>query len=635
MQELLRHRETSSNESNLQFFPTPYPDEILYSVLCRYHLRSGNVTVRTTNFELWGKLYGKGFYLPDAIHVIADKIPILANLTTERFISENTVFHWLKPFVPKGRAAVLFDALKFGSSTIYSKLGTVRTTSFKLQNLRYCPICVKDDVAEYGEPYWHRLHQLPSVWVCSKHDVPIVESSFQISEVPRNFYDISYAEAKNELRFNECTHKTLLQITKDTEWLLQNGNDLGYYEQTYKLYDGWLRSKGYRLWNGRTSVKKLGADISAYYGLEVLGLLDAYNSGTCAWAKSLLQHVNTASSPTLHLLLMRFLAGSAQVFFNGCYKQAPEYQPFGAPPYPCRNHICEHHLQDVINKIEIKMFHGTPHANFNCPYCGFSYNRKGNTPKSEQYSGQIHVASYGWLWEEKVSDALRNGKSEYVIAKEVHCDVRTIQAFAVEHGLLSPERAIKRKLYVAANLPIEKGDFNLQLEAYRRRWLTAMLANPTATRSELRLIDGKANQWLHKNDADWYEQQSPPSKKGQPLWINCDDEYFERIECAMKQIRDSPGRPKRLSLPAIGKAASIRNLERIYYSGRLPRTTALLDANVEILEQWQRRKIRWAVQQLRERGEVLTVYKVRHFATIMDKERKQDAYIQECIDRSE
>jgi hypothetical protein len=27
----------------LSFFPTPYPDEILYSVFARYHARSGNI----------------------------------------------------------------------------------------------------------------------------------------------------------------------------------------------------------------------------------------------------------------------------------------------------------------------------------------------------------------------------------------------------------------------------------------------------------------------------------------------------------------------------------------------------------------------------------------------------------------
>ena len=38
----------------LQYFPTPYPDELWYSVLCRYHVRSGNAGSATTFRELFG-----------------------------------------------------------------------------------------------------------------------------------------------------------------------------------------------------------------------------------------------------------------------------------------------------------------------------------------------------------------------------------------------------------------------------------------------------------------------------------------------------------------------------------------------------------------------------------------------------
>ena len=34
-------------------FPTPYPDELLYSVVARYHVRSGNKSFRQTHEELF------------------------------------------------------------------------------------------------------------------------------------------------------------------------------------------------------------------------------------------------------------------------------------------------------------------------------------------------------------------------------------------------------------------------------------------------------------------------------------------------------------------------------------------------------------------------------------------------------
>jgi uncharacterized protein YerC len=34
---------------------------------------------------------------------------------------------------------------------------------------RWCPMCLIDDCAKYGEPYWHRSHQLPNIFVCWQH----------------------------------------------------------------------------------------------------------------------------------------------------------------------------------------------------------------------------------------------------------------------------------------------------------------------------------------------------------------------------------------------------------------------------------------------------------------------------------
>ena len=121
------------------------------------------------------------------------------------------------------------------------------------------------------------------------------------------------------------------------------------------------------------------------------------------------------------------------------------------------------------------------------------------------------------------------------------------------------------------------------------------------------------------------------------IWCDCDndDEYAERIENAAKQIRGFPGKPKRISVAALGKYSGIPKLYRILASGRLPKTQAAVENYAETLEQWQHRKIRWAIRQMCERSEVITVYKIRHRATIEDPERKLDEFIAECITDSE
>jgi hypothetical protein len=134
---------------------------------------------------------------------------------------------------------------------------------------------------------------------------------------------------------------------------------------------------------------------------------------------------------------------------------------------------------------------------------------------------------------------------------------------------------------------------------------------------------------------EWHEDNSPPSKLGLPKWVDGDRENAERIQKAMEQMRDCPGKPKRISIMALGNAAGIPKIHRILASGRAPQMKAATDACAETLEQWQRRKIHWAIGQMLERGEAMTVQKVRHRATIQDKERKLDGFIAECIENAE
>ena len=38
----------------ISFFPSPYPDELWYSVICRYHVHSGNYCAKHTLRQLYG-----------------------------------------------------------------------------------------------------------------------------------------------------------------------------------------------------------------------------------------------------------------------------------------------------------------------------------------------------------------------------------------------------------------------------------------------------------------------------------------------------------------------------------------------------------------------------------------------------
>jgi len=621
--------------NRLLFFPAPYPDEILYSVLCRFHIRCGIPCAKQTNLAVWGKSYGNKLFLPDNIEEISLRIPQEANLTAERFISENTIFPLLKPFLTQEKGDAIIKAMMFGNAYIYNIIGFVRVFTMQHRYLRYCNQCVESDTKIYGEPYWHRIHQISGVYFCPIHGTATIEADVNYGDLTREFYPLIPSPNKDGQSFEPQIADKLLYISREVAWLLQHSARLGCYERTLELYLNWLRLKGYRDRNGITQSKKLAQNIVDFYGQRFLTLLNAYDSGACTWVKRITRQKQGFHHPLYHLLLICFLAGSAAEFFNGIDKSEPKYLPYGTPPYPCRNIVCDYHLQDVIDNIEIIKIKSMPKATFTCPHCGFSYRRKKSTPKEKQYSGQINIVDYGWKWEEAVTAMLGEGTSPYLIAHMLHCDVRTILTFGVERKMLPSDALMSRKPYTPIESPQKKPDFESRRVMYRQRWLNAITANPEITRKALRTLESKADQWLHMYDAEWLEQNSPSSRRSMSLWAGFDDKYLASVKVAVNQILDSPGMPIRISFSAVGRKAGIVKPCTRLKSDFLPLTKSFIAANVETLEQWQKRKIIWTVRQMRERGELLTVYKVRYAAAIQDKERKLDLFIKGCIENSE
>lgn len=195
----------------LQYFPTPYPDELWYSVLVRYHVRSGNRNSATTLRELFdGKCTGGlGNCLPNSgIRKIAEKLP--PGVLDAR---ETAIHHTLFPYVFR------FQSLEVKEKLLEQALSEKVNFPIKLPKpytstaLKYCPICMKENRERYGESYWHVSHQIPYASVCVRHgcrlqmkadlkkwtlndnlllpaDVEVTKPDFDVSETEKEFSEI-------------------------------------------------------------------------------------------------------------------------------------------------------------------------------------------------------------------------------------------------------------------------------------------------------------------------------------------------------------------------------------------------------------------------------------------------------------
>lgn len=159
------------------FFPHPYEDELFYSLLSRYYLRSGYLSYASVAEDL--------FLSPRNRPNIELCSPLSENAkqhigVIEEIIQKHTLFNYYKAFItPQKQLTAWNYAISMNIKELVNILPIPK--SRYVRYLRYCPICVNEDRDEYKETYWHCGHQIYGISVCHKHGCKLIDSTIQIT----------------------------------------------------------------------------------------------------------------------------------------------------------------------------------------------------------------------------------------------------------------------------------------------------------------------------------------------------------------------------------------------------------------------------------------------------------------------
>lgn len=176
----------------IAFFPEVYPDELVYSWFSRYGVRSGYTHYRAIADDLFTSHTAKPnleFLMElsqDAYEVITDTMPF------ESVIMQHTMFLYYARFLPAERRQKAFGQLMSMNKGFNDTLYIRRNKTQHRQWLRYCPLCIEADRMQYGETYWHRLHQLDHIDICPIHGCYLQNSS--VSTTSKDSPSLSHAE---------------------------------------------------------------------------------------------------------------------------------------------------------------------------------------------------------------------------------------------------------------------------------------------------------------------------------------------------------------------------------------------------------------------------------------------------------
>lgn len=164
----------------IAFFPETYPDELLYSVIARYHQRTGNARFVFTAEDIYQN--GKVVH-PSIEFVNRFKEASMAWLTKkqpwEQVVEYHTMFPAYVRFLPLNRRKKAVDGV-ISCNGNWKNLMCLPVTAEK-RFLRFCPLCAKEDRETFGETYWHREHQISRIRVCPKHKTFLENSKIPIS----------------------------------------------------------------------------------------------------------------------------------------------------------------------------------------------------------------------------------------------------------------------------------------------------------------------------------------------------------------------------------------------------------------------------------------------------------------------
>lgn len=296
----------------LTYFPTPYPDEWWYSVLCRYHVKSGHAKQQTTIRELFGSRprAAMGTLFPNSsVHQIVSQLP--SSWDCKSILLNHTLFPYYTRMYPLEQKEKMLDMLRAGESVALTHIW--RTTTKKSWTLKYCPLCVQADTERYGEPYWHREHQLPLVTVCCVHHCQLRAAEESDPRLNETFYPLSTEHLKDAAEPNQSWCEALSTVV--TEYLtlpLEVGPTADHNNLAQTLVNsgyGIIRSSGVL----SLDAPRLYMDLTSKYGSTLIR--EAFGDEMSAFVLNRIIKWNL-TSPERYVLLQDLIGLSASTMFS-------------------------------------------------------------------------------------------------------------------------------------------------------------------------------------------------------------------------------------------------------------------------------------------------------------------------------
>ena len=156
-------------------FPTPYPNELIYSTIARAGIHHAITSPKQLLEEVFAnRKVIATIDLPSHLICLLKHLP--PNYTLEKLVYEHTLFPIYALFSPENtRLKCLQWMGNQSKGSIHLALGIAASKVKQISAHRYCRHCLKDQYHKYGEFFWSRIWYIQGANCCSKHKVKLSE----------------------------------------------------------------------------------------------------------------------------------------------------------------------------------------------------------------------------------------------------------------------------------------------------------------------------------------------------------------------------------------------------------------------------------------------------------------------------
>jgi hypothetical protein len=544
---------SNSTLARISYVPELLPDELIYSWIGRLI----NVNALGYPKECLMQLFGNRNVIP-SIDLPTLLVPLHQRLgenspfnSVNKLLEFGTLYPYHRPFLNSERELAVQNLIFHQDGKgLKVLMGRVANRFGANSPMRFCNICVNEDIENFGTPYWKRYQQLPGINCCLKHQIyletyvspKLIQDRQRYILPPYTLYNIQ----RNNISSSQ------LDFAKLSRDLLYEG--LPSIAPTIRkhIYTKAIIAAGCYTKFHHIDYPSLALCIRKHYndfsGFDHQQRLLSSAKHPLCWLHTLIDRPDRSSHPICHLLLIGYLFQNIRNFTD-IIKAYDQMEIFSDNNNNEKQFICKKAYDSALIRD----------VTLSCRQVARLMNVSTTTIVCKRRQLNIHInerrkfLSTGLI--NNINLDLLSGLPLKEIASRNEVSITTVYRLRAQSA--SPSKSYNES--------------DTKNKYYQKCWLQLIKNNPNSGATSLRNIEPGTYAWLYRHNKDWLQKtnQRLITKNPKILRVNWTerDLFLSNKLCRrISEIKKLDNRPRisnTLMLKILGDAMVRRNLVRL------------------------------------------------------------------------